>query len=215
MELKTHPRKSREIIFMSLAIIAICLTAYADKSHAQVIFKSDSRHNTLWKSIYSRMPGVWKTNKRVSVREVADDTMNALTEKYVGLDSRSADFIVDGLYLKADVEEGIPARIFLSETLQGESAGLVFVHEYGHFVWHSILSNSQRNRFRRLWREQSVQGILVTDYAGVSVEEGFAEAFSFFIRRPETLRYQDFRSLMFLEDLQSERETLLTFSRNR
>ncbi len=208
-------RKFREFAFVSVAMIVFYLIATAEKSQAQVVFKNDSKHTALWRSIYARMPGVWKTNKKVSVREVADDTMNALTEKYVGLDSRSPDFVVDGLFLKADVEEGIPARIFLSETLQGESTGLVFVHEYGHFVWHSILSNSQRNRFRRLWSEQSVEGILVTDYAGVSVEEGFAEAFSFFIRRPEILRYQDFRSLMFLEDLQDERETIFAFSRNR
>ena len=183
--------------------------------HSQIVFKNETRRTSVWKSIYSRLPFVWKANLRVTVREVPDSTMTALTEAYENLSSRNDESQVDGLFIKNRGDASAPARIYLSDTLRGESIGLVFVHEYGHFVWHSMLSATQRNRFKRLWNEQYEEGVFVTPYAETSVEEGFAEAFSYFIRRPEELRRRDFRSLMFLTDLQDQRETVITFTRNK
>ena len=199
---------------VGIALLTSSVLSFTLPSPAQIVFKNTSRHVSIWKSIYSRLPAVWKSDLKVTVREVPDETMTALTEAYENQSNVNDLSLVDGLFIKRDQEASLPSRIYLSESLRGESVGLVFVHEYGHFVWHTMLSSSQRNRFRRLWREQSAEGVFVTSYAETSVDEGFAEAFSYFIRRPEELRLRDFRTYEFLSDLQDQRESLISYARS-
>ncbi len=91
--------------------------------------------------------------------------------------------------------------ISLRETLHGDQAAFVFAHEYGHYVWEDLLTESQRANYGRLWRIQKRARHLVTAYARDSVEEGFAEAFAHYLRKPSLLRKRDARSSAFLADL--------------
>jgi hypothetical protein len=123
----------------------------------------------------------------VLVREISDQEMDDL----VAEDSEQAarqdddDSIVDGIFLYDD--EGRPT-ITLRRSLSPADAPLVFAHELGHLVWDTHLTAGERGRFTAAYKQSKSAKRLVTDYAGESAEEGWAEAFSFFVLKPDTLR---------------------------
>jgi len=80
-----------------------------------------------------------------------------------------------------------------------------FTYEYGHFVWMNVLSPAQRDQYQKVYGAQRAMGHLVSPYAAVSVEEGFAETFSFYVLRRPFLAQKDFCSCCFLNNLSSAR----------
>ncbi len=76
-----------------------------------------------------------------------------------------------------------------------------FTHEYGHFVWMNLLSAVQRDQYRKVYVTQRTVGRLVSPYTAVSVEEGFAEAFSFYVQRRPLLVRKDPCSCGFLDGM--------------
>lgn len=169
---------------------------------AQVRYRSGTPHGTLWRRLYSQLPQAWKARGLVYVREISDAEMDRFVDEFDGNESKG-DTIVDGCYQDAEDENAMGGQITLRMSLRGDSAALVFVHEYGHYVWSNLLTGSDRARYRRLWHEQKRIGALVTAYAGDSDEEGFAEAFAYYIRHQGTLRRADARSCTFLSDLEN------------
>jgi hypothetical protein len=191
----------RQSLLVCLVLGAALFCLVNSSAHAQLRFRGESTHTGVWRRVYSQLPAVWKAHRTVYVREISDGEMDKLVERFEGPSDKD-DSIVDGCYQgNADPEE-TAGRITLRESLHGENATLVFVHEYGHYVWSNILTGEDRTYYRRLWREQKRNGSLVTEYAGDSDEEGFAEAFAYFIRRPAMLRRLDARSSRFLSDFQ-------------
>lgn len=137
----------------------------------------------------------------VVVREISDEDMDRFVERFEGPDDRSGSF-VDGCY-QGDLDSQDQAgRITLRQSLSGDAAALVFVHEYGHYVWENLLTAGDRGHYKRIWREQKRARRLITEYAEESDEEGFAEAFAYYIRRPASLRRMDSRSWRFLAAIQ-------------
>jgi hypothetical protein len=63
------------------------------------------------------------------------------------------------------------------------------------------MTKNQRAIYRGLYSNQKAAHHLVTDYARESVEEGFAEAFSYYSMEPATLAKRDSASLHFLDGL--------------
>lgn len=173
---------------------------------AELRFRADSLHAPVWKRLYDRMAAVWKADRPVEVREVSDREMDRIVERTEGRRGQRDDSIVDGCYNGDGEEETSPGHITLRASLRGADAEMVFTHEYGHYVWDEILSDTDRSGYRRLWREQRHADHLVTSYAAEDVEEGFAEAFAYYLRKPETLRRRDSRSWAFLNDVQRDRE---------
>jgi len=168
-----------------------------------------SRHTALWQRIYDHLPEGWKTDQTVIVQEVSPADLNGNRggeEAYDGRDDNEndQDTSIDGDYQEGDEEEGQLPTIRLSSALDDEDAGLVFAHEYGHFIWNEKLTRAQRREYRHLWWQQSESGHLVTEYAGDDPEEGFAEAFSYFVQRPARLRRRDEESWRFLLSLQQD-----------
>ncbi len=163
----------------------------------------EAPHASLWRSLYAEMPGCWKTPRLVVLRELSDADMDRLiARKQQGAgDAREDDSVIDGCYENGGQQEDDSATITLRDTLSGEEAVLVFTHEYGHHVWDEILTNGERARYERLWRQQKRAHRLVTEYAGDSEEEGFAEAFAYYLRRPTRLRQRDPASWQFLNDI--------------
>src|SRR5205807_9417310 len=97
--------------------------------------------------------------------------------------------------------------ITLRRTMPEDEAAFVFTHEFGHFVWYKILTRQQRTDYMSLWRSLKRSGELVTRYAGDSDEEGFAEAFAHFLRKPSRLRSLDPRSYRFLSNIEQPLST--------
>ena len=99
---------------------------------------------------------------------------------------------IDGVF------EDNPVRITLRVPASGRPDLYTFAHEYGHYVWFDLLSRDDKRRYENLYRKQKAQHHLVTRYAQTDVEEGFAEAFSFYANAPALLLRRDALSSQFL-----------------
>ncbi len=106
--------------------------------------------------------------------------------------SRADDGDIDGVF------ENDPPRITLRLPFTGELDTFTFAHEYGHYVWFTLLSSGDRRRYEVIYNKQRAAHHLVTRYAGTELAEGFAEAFSFFVNQPPLLAHRDARSYQFL-----------------
>ena len=114
-----------------------------------------------------------------------------------GLSSEEARSIdvsgIDGVY--QDVAPSISLRVGHDDS----RLGLTFAHEMGHYTWQHVLTNAQRQQYCTLYKSLKAQHCLVTAYCCVSVEEGFAEAFSYYIVDPGVLHSRDEKSNAFIE----------------
>lgn len=99
---------------------------------------------------------------------------------------------IDGVF------EDDPARITLRVPASGQPDLYTFAHEYGHYVWFNLLSRDDKRRYEGIYRKQKALHHLVTRYAQTDVEEGFAEAFSFYANEPSVLLHRDALSCQFL-----------------
>lgn len=106
---------------------------------------------------------------------------------------------IDGLF------DNRRMKISLRVTNRGEYDQETLTHEYGHYVWFHILPDSDRKAYREIYDRQKRANCLVTDYAKVNLEEGFAEAFAFFIVEPGALKQKDEASFDFLQTFMNER----------
>lgn len=185
-----------------VAACAICCVP----SDASLHVRDDAPHAEQWFRLYDELPDVWKTRRVIKLRELPLRDMERLIAKLNGDDAdKHDDSIVDGCYQSGDEDEDTPI-ITVCDSLRGEQAGLVFTHEYGHFVWDEMLTNSERAHYTRIWRAQKRAHHLVTEYARDSDEEGFAEAFAYFLRKPAQLQKRDPASLQFCRDLLESRQ---------
>lgn len=145
---------------------------------------------------YDALPPCCHISCRVCVRLMDNSAMNAyLQDKAAAQSVRLADAdAVDGLYQNA-----VPT-IALRASSATADVSATFLHEYGHCLWLNTLSPSQRARYVNVYERQRRDHHLVSLYAAVSVEEGFAEAFSFYIRERDHLAKCDAPSCCFLTD---------------
>ena len=165
-------------------------------------FRVGSAHGAFWRRTYSQLPAAWKAHDVVYVREVTDEDMDRFVEKFEGPNSKD-NSIVDGCYQASVAHEDVAGQITLRQSLRGENAALVFTHEYGHYIWSNLLTSADRAWYHRVWRDQKRNNSLITEYAGESDEEGFAEAFAYYIRKPSKLRHVDGRSFAYMTEMQA------------
>ncbi|HZT42367.1 MAG TPA: hypothetical protein VFA07_09255 [Chthonomonadaceae bacterium] len=178
-------------------------------TYASLHIVDSPHHSALWQHIYDRLPALWKTDQTIRVEEVpiadlntdADDTESSEVNGDEN-DNHTSD-LADGVYIEDD-DSDVPPTIRLADSLSDENSGLVFAHEYGHFIWNDKLTRSQRRDYRHLWWRQMHAGHLVTAYASDSPEEGFAEAFSYFLQKPDQLKRKDMESWRFLTQVQND-----------
>ena len=192
-------RSRMSFSLLGATLVLTCLTL--SPARAQIRFRADSAHGSLWRRLYSQLPAAWKARDLVYVREVTDEDMDRFVERFEGPNSKD-NSVVDGCYQANVASDDMAGQITLRQSLHGENAALVFVHEYGHYIWSNVLTNADRARYHRVWRDQKRNRSLVTEYAGDGDEEGFAEAFAYFVRKPATLRRVDSRSSSFIAELQ-------------
>lgn len=185
-------------------LMALCAASIFSPSHADIKVSERAPHAAFWRKIYSSVPVQWKTERMLVIEEVSGHELRRMEAENEDADSHAdsedEDTDIDGCYQNKGASE--PIRISLRETLRGEEAALVFLHEYGHFVWDEILTEDQQREYSKLWREQKRAHRLITEYAETSADEGFADAFAYFLRQPKELRRKDARSLHFLATMQ-------------
>ena len=166
-------------------------------------------HAALWQRIYDRLPALWKTDQTIRAEEVPIAELNPDSDipdpsdvNGGESDNHNSD-LADGEYVE-DEDSDEPPTIRLADTLDEVNSSLVFAHEYGHFVWNDKLTRAQRRAYRHLWLRQMRAGHLVTNYASDSPEEGFAEAFSYFLQKPDQLKRKDMESWRFLNQAEND-----------
>lgn len=141
---------------------------------------------------YSGMPACCHTPRRVAVRLLDDQAMDARlqaaahSQRLVNADA------VDGFYQNAC------PTITLRVSSPTADVSATFAHEYGHYVWMNVLSAKQRDQYRKIYDTQRSAHRLVSQYAAVSVDEGFAEAFAAYIHDYSGLCQRDSLSCCYL-----------------
>lgn len=177
---------------------------FASPAEAQISVSAPSsaqaRQMQAW--YQHHIPQRFRAHSPLQVRELNDAQMAAYLkggEDDTGSDSGQmshtaddGDGDIDGIF------ESDPDRIAL-RLLPGTGVDLfTFAHEYGHYVWFHLLGKEDRKRYEAVYNRQRAAHRLVTRYAGTDLEEGFAEAFSFYACEPLMLARRDPQSYQFL-----------------
>lgn len=154
------------------------------------------------------IPAVFHPQTDVVVRQLNDSQMNSYlngdSEGDNSNDRSSSDNDnndIDGVF------ENDPPRITLRLPADGQPDMFTFSHEYGHFVWFDLMSTDDRKQYGGIYKRSKAAHHLVTRYASTDVEEGFAEAFSFYINEAPVLRHRDPDSYAFLAQWQHRAES--------
>ncbi|MCW3058896.1 MAG: hypothetical protein JWQ02_717 [Capsulimonas sp.] len=158
------------------------------------------------------IPRMFQPKTRVSVRNLSDRQMaaylagdqNAVEPDQDPKSSHTSggdDDDIDGIY------ENGPPRITLRIPKSGAVDMMTFTHEYGHYVWFNLISKNDRNRYEKIYKRQAAANHLVTRYAATDLEEGFAEAFSFYVNQPQLLERRDSVSSDFFRGLLNAPQT--------
>ncbi len=178
-------------------LLAAGLLFSAHAAGAQIVVTGPatptSRSLTGW--FAHHIPARFAARGRFEVRPLNDDEMAAYLrdgDDSPDQSSHADDGEIDGVF------EPDPDRITLRIPASGQPDLYTFAHEYGHYVWFNLLSRDDRRRYEGLYRKQKAARRLVTPYAQTDVEEGFAEAFSFYTNDPTLLLRRDALSSQFL-----------------
>ena len=163
---------------------------------AQLQFEQQSQRTEVWREAYMKVPTIWKAQMPIHVMEVSNTEMKRYVEQFQHR-TQQASAVVDGYY-QGKMADSTPARIVLIDSLARDNGAFVFTHEYGHYVWSELLDANERLQYQTIWSEQKTNKRLITDYASTNEEEGFAEAFAYYLRNKSALRHKDERSYQFL-----------------
>lgn len=143
------------------------------------------------------IPSRYRAHGRFEVNPLTDAQMDAYLQSSSDdpsqdQSSHSDDGEIDGVF------EDNPPRITLRVPNSEPPDMFTFAHEYGHYVWFNLLSKDDRKRYEAIYKKQKNAHHLVTHYAATDVEEGFAEAFSFYANEAPILQRRDPASYQFL-----------------
>ncbi len=156
---------------------------------------------TAWSRLH--IPAKFQTHGKVEVQPLSDAAMDDYLHSDPDNDAESGDANNDS-HSEDSAEEidGVftddPPQIYLRVSDPAQIDYATFAHEYGHYVWFDLLTNADRKRYKAIYEHQKAAHRLISDYAGESLEEGFAEAFSADIVTPAALLHQDPLSYQFL-----------------
>ena len=197
-------RKLTLKLLLSLPCLAIpCLAAgllLAPRvATAQLIVTGPpSPTSALLSSLFDRnIPAKFRSKEQFEVHPLTESQMVSYLQDASGdtpsdHNSRTDDGTIDGIF------EDNPPRITLLVPDNGPPDLFTFAHEYGHYVWYDLLTRDDRKRYEAVYKKQRAARHLVTRYAETDMEEGFAEAFSFYALEPPLLRHRDGASYQFL-----------------
>jgi hypothetical protein len=187
-------------------LAAVLFAAWAGPARAQLDISAptDAQVRSLGDWYEQHVPARFRAKDAVDVSALSDREMTAYlkggdTADGAGDSSSHADDDdgdIDGVF------ENDPPRITLRLPDTGGPDMFTFAHEYGHYVWFTLLSKADRKRYEAIYDRQRAADHLVTRYAATALEEGFAEAFSFYVSQPPLLAHRDPLSYQFLAQWQ-------------
>lgn len=177
--------------------------------HAQVVIDGPETPaaQTLNAWYTQTLPSCFRAKDQVRLFPLDDRSMDRYL-KSVGLEdgasyaSGNGDGEIMGLFAERQ------KRISLRVAANGAMDLQTLTHEYGHYVWFHLLGKDDRKQYRGLYKRQAASRALVSNYAETNLEEGFAEAFAFYIQQPAVLKDKDPVSFQFLADWAAARQTI-------
>jgi len=186
----------------ALTILVVIWFAVPARAQLSVSAPTDPRARHLQSWYEHHVPARFRAHTLLTVHELDDTQMDAyLNGGEDGQEDDSSSHTADDTGDIDGVFESDPDRIALRIPVTGDIDMFTFAHEYGHYVWFHLLSKDDRRRYETLYKRQRAAHHLVTDYAATDVEEGFAEAFSFYASAPPMLARRDSASFDFLNQI--------------
>lgn len=190
------------LLVTALAAILFAVQPGPARAQLNVFGPTDAQVRALGDWYEQHVPARFRAKTTVEVSALTDREMESyLKDGDTSEDSDSAashsaddDGDIDGVF------ENDPPRITLRVSESGTPDMFTFGHEYGHYVWFGLLSKSDRKRYEAIYNKQRAAHHLVTRYAATELEEGFAEAFSFYVNQPPLLAHRDPLSYQFLTE---------------
>jgi len=186
----------------ALAVVAASLLLSSGSARADItITGGTADQQAAIQHIYKSMPACCHKSACICVRILDSPAMDSYLQSCAA--SQSVKLVnagaVDGLFQNATPTISLRNSDGLSAT---------FTHEYGHYIWMNVLTGAQRDEYAKTYKAQRDAHRLVSAYAAVSVEEGFAEAFSFYNLQKLKLAARDNSSCCFLDEcLKSSSQT--------
>lgn len=193
----THRTNTHKIFATLIALTGLLLPLRA--THAQVVINGPetSATQTLNTWYTQSLPACFQARDRVALYPLNDRDMDHYS-KSVGLEdgasyeSDNGDGEIMGLF--ADRQKRISVRVASNGAMDLQT----LTHEYGHYVWFHVFSKDDRKQYKELYKRQAASRALVSNYAETNLEEGFAEAFAFYIEQPDKLKSRDSASFQYL-----------------
>ena len=186
---------SVRVFLAALALCAGLLGVRPARAQMDVAAPDAATARTLAAWYVHHVPARFRATSRLAVREMPSREMDAYLQisshddPHAGGDDAGD---IDGVY------ESHPDRLALRLTTPQSLDMFTFAHEYGHYVWFHLFDDADRRRYEAVYKRQRDAGHLVTRYAQTDLEEGFAEAFSFYAAEPPMLAVRDPASFRFL-----------------
>ena len=151
-----------------------------------------------------RLPACFAAIDSMTLYPLRDRDMDAYLTS-IGLSdgtsyADSSDGEIDGLFVER--QKRISVRVNPAGGVDMETLS----HEYGHYVWFHLFDKCKRGEYRAIYKQQSRLHELVSDYAATNLEEGFAEAFAYFLVDPAKLNAADPASYRFLQEYVAQRD---------
>jgi hypothetical protein len=197
--------RARSLLLVPLLAAGLLLSPHGAGAQLVVTGPATPTARSLTSWFAHHIPARFRARGRFEVRPLNDDEMEAYlrdgeadgdqdhpNQDNQDQSSHADDGEIDGVF------EDNPARITLRIPASGRPDLYTFAHEYGHYVWFNLLSQDDKRRYEGIYDKQKARRHLVTRYAQTDVEEGFAEAFSFYANEPPLLLHRDALSYQFL-----------------
>ncbi len=189
------PMMLKKIIPCASLCFLLCCCASADLT---IVGGTRGQREAIQWVYADRIPLQFHTSQSIAVQILNDTDMDSFLNDSNGqpVSNDNSDDSVDGVY-----EDGPPV-ITLRASRPDDELEYTASHEYGHYVWRTRLNGQQKRAYNRIYAIQKSLGNLISDYAGYSVDEGFAEAFATYANFPAQLKAKDPLSYQFLCTLQ-------------
>lgn len=173
------------------------------RADLEITGASTSQRDTLQSIFNNHIPARFRTKDEIDVQVFDRQAMLDYIHEGEPADQsadQAGDDTIDGIY-----EDG-PPTVTLRSTPNLDDLSFTFSHEYGHYVWQDLLTKAQHKEYAAIYYKERAAHHLVTAYAATELDEGFAEAFSFYAMAPPILQKRDPLSYRFLCSLQPGRE---------
>jgi hypothetical protein len=195
MSYRTFISRACCALLLTIGLVLTCAQARADLT---IVGLATPTGLMLQHWYSSELPPCFSAKDDIALYPLEDPGMDNYL-KSIGLSdgtsySKSDAGEIDGLFVNR--QKRISVRVDSNGGVDMETLS----HEYGHYVWFHLFTNSERQQYRDIYKHQSRDKQLVTDYAATNLEEGFAEAFAFFVVDPLKLDAADPVSYQFLLD---------------